>query len=203
MKKVYLLSLRLYDSKDAEYPLEYEQIINTKKQIFLEFLRFDADEHIAIDLFGDLALPDQITQILSLVPSGLKVCHDDGLLDDMKLPNIQLVQERLNTDLSSNPVMTENPVLLVLEDGESQIVESSVKGIVPRSFDNPQSLSEGIIGYLTNFVVYSEAEKAKLLGNRVAFVCRNPRDSFERRMSEKIPQSAICFLIHLVDFCEG
>ncbi len=47
MKKIYLIGLKLFDSKDAEFPLQYEQVTNVKKQIFHEFLRFDADEHVA------------------------------------------------------------------------------------------------------------------------------------------------------------
>lgn len=203
VKKIYLMGLRLYDSKDAEFPLEYEHVTSVKKQIFLEFLRFDAHEHIAIDLFGDLALLDQIVPILSLVPKTLKVYQSDGLLNDLRLPNIEPVKEKLDTDLSSNPVLTDRPVFLLLEDGVQQVVESSVRGLIARSLESPQNLPEGMVGYLSNFVISSEAERAKLFGNKIPFVCRNPKDTFERRMSEKIPQSALCFLIHLSDFCEG
>lgn len=203
MKRIYLVGLRLYDSKDAEFPLEYEEITNMKKQVLLEFLNFDADEHISIDLFGDLALPDQIVEILSLLPRTVKICQKDGLLEGLKLPNVHLAQEGLQTDLSSNPVLTDKVVFLLLEGDKSQVVESSIKGVVSRSLESPQDLPEGMVGYLSNFVIASEAERARLFGNEVPFVCRNPRDSFERRMSEKIPQSALCFLIHLSDFCEG
>lgn len=203
MRRIYLAGLRLYDSKDAEFPLEYEQVTNLKKEIFLEFLRFNADEHIAIDLFGDLALPDQIIQILSLVPHSLKICQGEDFLYHLNLPNIQLVQERPNIEYSSNPVFIEKPVFILSEDDKFQIIESSAKGVVPRSIESPENLSDGIVGYLPDFVTFSESEKARLFGNKVAFVCRDPQDSFERRMSEKMPQKVLCFLIHLIEFCEG
>ena len=203
MKKIYLVGLKFYDSKDAEFPLNYEQVTNLKKEIFLEFLRFDADEHIAVDLFGDLALPDQIIQILSLVPHSLKICQDEGFLYHLNLPDIQLVQERPDIESSSNPVLVEKPVFVLSEDDKLLIVESSAKGVVPRPIENPENLSDGVVGYLPDFVTLSESEKAKLFGNKVAFVCRDPKDSFERRMSEKMSQKALCFLINLIEFCEG
>ncbi len=203
MKEIYLLGLRLYDSKDAQFPLDYEQVTNAKKEIFLEFLRFDADEHIAVDLFGDLALPSQIVQILSLAPCNLKIDQSDGLLDNLKLSNIELVQKKLDTKFSSNPILTEKPVFLLSDDGKWQVVESSTGGIVPKQIENPANLPTGVIGYLADFVTFSKAQQAELFGNKVAFVCRDPKDALERRISEKMTQKAVCFLIQLIDFCEG
>jgi len=202
VKKIYLIGLKLFDSKDAEFPLQYEQVTNVKKQIFHEFLRFDADEHVAIDLFGDLALPDQILQFLSIAPRDLKISQNDGILIGLKLPNVELVDERLETEISSNPVLTERPVFLLIEDDKQRIVESSAKGVVPKLLEDDENLEDGTVGYVAGFVTNSEAERVRLFDKKVAFVCRDPKDSFEKRMGEKLSKQAICSLIHLIDFCE-
>ncbi|MEJ5230109.1 MAG: hypothetical protein WHT65_08925 [Pseudothermotoga sp.] len=204
MQKIFLMSLRLYDSKDAQFPLAFEQVTNLKKEIFLEFLRFEADEHVVVDLFGDLALPEQIFEILSLVPKRMKICQSDGLLNNLKLPRtIELTDERQQIELSSNPLMSENPAFLLLKDGESHVVESSVKGLVPKALDEPANLPDGFIGYIPTFVTSSQSELAKLFGNRVAFVCRDPKDTIERKFAEKVSHHTVCSLIKLLDFCEG
>lgn len=204
MQKIFLMSLRLYDSKDAQFPLSFEQVTSLKKEIFLEFLRFEADEHVAVDLFGDLALPEQIFDLLSLVPRRIKVCQGDGLLKNLRLPRtIELTDENPQIDLSSNPIMNERPAFLLQRDGKSHVVESSVKGLVPKVLEEPTNLPDGFIGYIPTFVTFSQSELAKLFGNRVAFVCKDPKDAIERKFAEKVNQHTVCSLIKLLDFCEG
>lgn len=203
MQKIFLISLKLYDSKDAQFPLVFEQVTSLKKEIFLEFLRFEADEYVAIDLFGDLALPEQILEILSLVPRRMKICQSDGLLNNLKLPRtIELTDEKPQTDLSSNPLENEKPAFLLLKDGENHVVESSVEGLVPKVLEEPTNLPNGVIGYIPTFVTSSQSELAKLFGNKVAFVCRDPKDVIERRFAGRVDQNAVCSLIKLLDFCE-
>lgn len=151
MKKLYLISLRIFDSRDAGFPLNYKEVTMLKREIFFEFLRHNADEHIAVDLFGDLSTPAEIFHLLSLVPKEipLKISQSDSILKGLKFnENIYLLDEPFVMDAISNPVISSKPSFLMKEDGQELIIESGLNGCVPVELERPEDPGEGKIGFL-------------------------------------------------------
>ncbi len=202
MKKLYLISLRIFDSRDAGFPLNYKEVTMLKREIFFEFLRHNADEHIAVDLFGDLSTPAEIFHLLSLVPKEipLKISQSDSILKGLKFnENINLLDEPFVMDAISNPVISSKPSFLMKEDGQELIIESGLNGCVPVELERPEDPGEGKIGFFTRFIFKSEADQAKMFGNRIIFECRDPGNSLEKRLLENLSSDAAVSLIRLMD----
>ncbi len=203
MRKAYLLQLKIFDSKDAYYPLNYEKVTELKISILLEFLRLSADEYIAVELFGDLATPSEVYRTLALVPepAKFKISQSDPILK--KTIDEYSVEEAVDFAGSSNPVETERPVFLVVNNGTPEVIESAYAGCVAVEVAQPTVVKTGQLGYLSRFVEKSEAAMAELFGNKVAFVCDVSLDNHEKRIAEKLSQEAVCCFLMLSQISRG
>ncbi|AEH50606.1 hypothetical protein [Pseudothermotoga thermarum] len=203
MVKAYLLNLKLFDSRDARYPLKYEKVCELKKSILLEFIKLSADQFVAVELFGDIALPKDVYQILEIVPepSRFKIFQSDSNV--AKILEEYLTQETIDVKVSSNPVEVEQPVFVVLRDEQLEFVKGSVQSCVPVELSKPSNLKQGQIGYIAKFITKQRAQEAKIFGNEVIFVCDEPIDSLQRQLLEELSDEAACCLAMLNRLSRG
>jgi len=179
MRKVILNKLRIFDDLDAQFPLDWKQVTKLKKAIFLEFLRLRADKYVAIDLVGNAAFPQDVEDVLNLIPENIEFewiqLTNHEITESVWIAdNISVLSESVEFSFSSNPVEVRQPRFLVLEDG----VESEIS-----SQD-------------------SEARKAELLGNKVLATFRDPKSVVEKKVYENLRDKplAACAFMKLMDF---
>ncbi|WP_448524089.1 hypothetical protein [Pseudothermotoga sp.] len=204
MKKAYLSNLRLYDSSDARFPLDFHEVLRKKKAIFVEFLSLDAQELLAWNLFGDLAMPEQIEQILSLVPAEktLRLREGNVPLEHLTLPSNAFALEERDSEFdkfSSNPVEVEKPLFYVKEDELSVFIESSVRGCKPvqrESFSTPE---EGQVLYTLEPLTEDKIEEFAKIHFHVLNSYRVAKNDLERRLSERIPEKFRALFVEILD----
>lgn len=204
MKKAYLANLRLFDSRDAHFPLDFWQVQRKKRAIFTEFLSLDAKELFAWELFGDLAMPKQAIEILSLVPSDkvLKLYDRGSPIVHLPLPKNVLILDSFEarcSDFSSNPVEVEQPVFCVEEGADLSFVKSSIKGCRPVQKDVSILPEEGQIVYTLDVVMETKARELSQLGIFVFQTCRDVKGELERKLLERCPEQLRCLLIEILD----
>ncbi len=204
MKKAYLSNLKVYDSSDARFPLDFHEVLRKKKAIFVEFLSLDAQELLAWNLFGDLAMPEQIEQILSLVPADktLRLREENVPLEHFTLPsNVFALEERDPEfdNFSSNPVEVEKPLFYVKEDELSVFIESSVRGCKPvlrESFSTPE---DGQVLYTLEPLAEDKIEEFAKIHFHVLNSYRVAKNDLERRLSERIPEKFRALFVEILD----
>ncbi len=203
MTKAYLLYLKIFDSKDSFYPLNYEKVCELKRSILLEFLKIQADQYIAVELFGDLAVPSDVHKILSLVPdsSKFKISQVDSNMRN--IVSEYLLDETINFSESSNPVETKQPVFVINKDGVFETVRSSFYGCVPLELLEPTDLQQGYTGYIARFVTKKEAQTAALFKNETVFICSDTSDTMLRKIAEKFDVQSICCFLMLSSVSRG
>jgi len=204
LKKAYLAGLRLFDSKDAHFPLDFWQVQRKKRAIFTEFLSLDAKELFALELFGDLAMPKQTIEILSLVPSDkvLKLYDRGSPIAHLPLPKNVLILDSFEAScpsFSSNPVEVEQPIFCVEEGADFNFVKSSIKGCRPVQKDGSILPEEGQIVYTLDVVTEAKARELSQLGIFVFQTCRDVKDELERKLLERCPEKLRCLLIEILD----
>ncbi|MEN3009128.1 hypothetical protein [Pseudothermotoga sp.] len=203
MRKAYLANLRLFDIKDFHFPLDFEQVQKRKKAIFTEFLSLDAEELFAWELFGDLAMPGQIIEVLSLVPNDkvLNLYDRNSLLARLTLPRNVLIFDSFETvcpSFSSNPLEVEQPVFCVEENATFSFVKSSVKGCRPVQKDMLNIPEEGQFVYTVDVVTKEKARELSHLGVFVFRTCRDPEKEPEKKIFEKCPEQLRCLLVEIL-----
>ncbi len=204
MKKAYLSNLKVYDSSDARFPLDFHEVLRKKKAIFVEFLSLDAQELLAWNLFGDLAMPEQIEQILSLVPADktLRLREENVPLEHFTLPSNVFVLEERDPEFdnfSSNPVEVEKPLFYVKEDELSVFIESSVRGCKPvlrESFSTPE---DGQVLYTLEPLAEDKIEEFAKIHFHVLNSYRVAKNDLERRLSERIPEKFRALFVEILD----
>ncbi|HBT38972.1 MAG: Uncharacterized protein XD58_0532 [Thermotoga sp. 50_1627] len=205
MKKAYLSNLKLFDSSDACFPLDFDEVLRKKKAIFVEFLSLDAQEFLAWNLFGDLAMPKQIERILSLVPTGkmLRLSEENVTLEHLALPsNVSVLEERDYefSRFSSNPVEVEKPFFFVKEDDEPGIfVESSVRGCKPVQRETFSAPDEGQVLYTLEPFAEDKIEEFARLQFYVFNSYRVAKNDLERRLLEKVPEKLRALFVEMLD----
>lgn len=204
MKSAYLVDLKFFDSKDAQYPLDFYEVQKKKRAIFIEFLNLDVQELFARNLFGDLVLPEQILQILSLVPAHkkLRLKEENVALERLLLPaNISVwnAEEFECDEFSSNPVEVEQPVFCVEENGEFIFIKSTTKGCKPVCVEKFSVLQEGQLLYTLEPVREDRLEEFAQLQFHVLNSYRSPRNDLERVLFEKVPEHLRAILAETLD----
>jgi len=205
LKKAYLSNLKLFDSSDARFPLDFDEVLRKKKAIFVEFLSLDAQELLAWNLFGDLAMPQQIEQILSLVPADktLRLREENVTLEHLALPSNVFVLEERDPEFenfSSNPVEVEKPLFFVKEDNEPGVfIESSVRGCKPVQRETFSTPEEGQVLYTLEPFAEDKIEELARLQFRVLNSYRVAKNDLERRLLKKVPERLRALFVEMLD----
>jgi hypothetical protein len=204
LKKAYLSNLKLYDSPDARFPLDFHQVLGKKKAIFVEFLSLDARELLAWNLFGDLAMPQQIEQILSLVPADkkLRLREENVSLEHLTLPSNVSVLEVHDSEFdkfSSNPVEVEKPLFCVKEDELSVFIESSVRGCKPVLRESFSTFEDGQVLYTIEPLSEDKIEEFAKINFRVLNSYRVAKNDVERRLLGRIPEKFRALFVEILD----
>ncbi|KAF2958358.1 hypothetical protein AS159_01240 [Thermotoga sp. Ku-13t] len=202
MKRAYLLNLKLYDSADARFPLDFDRVQRRKKSILTEFLSLDAAEFFMVNLFGDLALPKHVVEVLSLLPSKGKFrLKDENVpLEQFSLPsNVSLLEELPVefTSFSSNPVETELPSFLIEEDGELLLMRASMKGCKPVQKETLSLPEEGQIAYMLEPVQEERLEQASQLQVHVLESYQLPEKETVKKLFESAPEKLKALLVEI------
>lgn len=198
------MNLKLYDSADARFPLDFDQVQKKKKSILAEFLNLDADEFFMINLFGELALPEHVVEVLSLLPSkGRFRLKDENVpLEQFSLPpNVSLFDELgiEFTSFSSNPVETELPSFLVEEDGELLLKRASMKGCKPVQKETLSLPEEGQIAYMLEPVQEERLEQASHMQIHVLESYRSVEKETVRKLFERAPEKLKALLVETLN----
>ncbi|MGB9790245.1 MAG: hypothetical protein ACPLTP_06425 [Thermotoga caldifontis] len=204
MKRAYLLNLKLYDSADARFPLDFDQVQKRKKSILAEFLSLDADEFFMVNLFGDLALPKHVAEILSLLPwKGKFRLKDENVpLEQFSLPsNVSLLDELTIEfmSFSSNPVEAELPSFLIEEDGQLLLKRASTKGCRPIQKETLSLPEEGQIAYTLEPVQEERLEQASQLQIHVLESYRSVEKETVRKLFERAPEKLKALLVETLN----
>jgi len=204
LKRAYLLNLKLYDSADARFPLDFDQVQKRKKSILAEFLSLDADEFFMVNLFGDLALPKHVAEILSLLPwKGKFRLKDENVpLEQFSLPsNVSLLDELTIEfmSFSSNPVEAELPSFLIEEDGQLLLKRASTKGCRPIQKETLSLPEEGQIAYTLEPVQEERLEQASQLQIHVLESYRSVEKETVRKLFERAPEKLKALLVETLN----
>lgn len=204
MKRAYLLNLKLCDSADAHFPLDFDQVQKKKKSILAEFLSLDADEFFMINLFGDLALPEHVVEVLSLLPSKGKFrLKDENVpLEQFSLPsNVSLLEELTMefTSFSSNPVETELPSFLIEENGELLLKRASTKGCKPVQKETLSLPEDGQIAYTLEPIQEERLKQASQLQVHVRESYRLVERETVKKLFERAPEKLKALLMEILN----
>lgn len=204
MKRAYLLNLKMYDSADARFPLDFDQVQKKKKSVLAEFLSLDADELFMVNLFGDLALPKHVVEILFLLPSKGKFRLKDENVPLKQLPlpsNVSLLEELTIefTSFSSNPVETEFPSFLIEEDGELLLKRASTKGCKPVQKETLSLPEEGQIAYTLEPVQKERLEQVSQLQVHVLESYWLVEKETVRKLFERAPERLKGLLVEILN----
>ncbi|WP_041077214.1 hypothetical protein [Thermotoga caldifontis] len=204
MKRAYLLNLKLYDSADARFPLDFDQVQKRKKSILAEFLSLDADEFFMVNLFGDLALPKHVAEILSLLPwKGKFRLKDENVpLEQFSLPSHVSLLDELTIEFmsfSSNPVEAELPSFLIEEDGQLLLKRASTKGCRPIQKETLSLPEEGQIAYTLEPVQEERLEQVSQLQIHVLESYRSVEKETVRKLFERAPEKLKALLVETLN----
>ena len=207
MRKVILNKLRIFDDLDAQFPLDWKRVTKLKKAIFLEFLRLRADKYVAVDLVGNAAFPQDVEDVLNLIPENIEFewiqLTNHEITESVWIAdNISVLSESVELSFSSNPVEVRQPRFLMLEDGIESEISSQFKGCVVVETSKVEEREDGEIGLVTRCMSDSEARKAGLLGNKVLATFRDPKSVVEKKVYENLRDKplAACAFMKLMDF---